>query len=66
MRDSGALATADEVAAYLRTSKQQLATWRYKGSGPRFCKVGRRVMYRWTHVDDWLNANTKTRTDDVA
>lgn len=64
--DAERLATPSEVAQYLRTSEQCLATMRYRGSGPRFVKLGRRVMYRWVDVQAWLDANTKTRTDDVA
>ncbi|MCK8671022.1 helix-turn-helix domain-containing protein [Rhodococcus sp. HM1] len=60
------LATGDEVAEYLRTSRQQMATWRYRGTGPKYVKVGRRPLYRWSDVEAWLDANTKTRTDDAA
>lgn len=58
------LATADEVAAYLRTTKAHLAQDRYRGVGPKFVKHGRRVLYRWTDVHAYVAANTLQRTDD--
>ncbi|MYR07459.1 DNA-binding protein [Gordonia sp. SID5947] len=60
------LATAEEVAEYLRTSKAQLAQDRYRGIGPKFVKHGRRVLYRWTDVYAWTEANTMQRTDERA
>jgi hypothetical protein len=58
-------ATAKEVAAYLHTSEAGLAQLRYRGIGPKFIKVGpRKVIYRWSDVRDYLDANTCQRTDD--
>ncbi|UTT48842.1 helix-turn-helix transcriptional regulator [Rhodococcus gordoniae] len=58
------LATADEVAAYLRTTKAKLANDRYRGIGPKFVKHGRRVLYRWSDVYAWTEQNLMQRTDD--
>jgi hypothetical protein len=58
------LATPEEVAAFLRTTKAKLANDRYRGVGPRFVKHGRRVLYRWAAVQEWADANTLQRTDD--
>ena len=49
---------------YLRTTTAALAQDRYKGTGPRFIKRGRRVLYRWSDILDWLDRNTIQRTDD--
>lgn len=58
-------ATAKEVAAYLHTTEAGLAQLRYRGTGPQFCKVGpRKVIYRWSDVHAYLDANTCQRTDD--
>lgn len=58
-------ATAKEVAAYLHTSEAGLAQMRYRGIGPKFVKVGpRKVIYRWSDVQAYLDENTCTRTDD--
>jgi len=59
-----ALATAEEVAAYLRTTKTKLANDRYRGIGPKFVKHGRRVLYRWEDVYAWTEANLVQRTDE--
>jgi hypothetical protein len=57
-------ATAEEVAPVLDTSVAGMAQMRYRGNGPRFIKRGRRVLYRWSDVRAYLEANTVTRTDD--
>jgi hypothetical protein len=53
-----------EVAPILGTSEAGLAQMRYRGTGPKFCKVGRKVVYRWSDVRAYLEANTLQRTDD--
>lgn len=58
-------ATSKEVAEYLHTTEMGMAQLRYKGTGPKFCKVGpRKVIYRWSDVQAYLDANTMQRTDD--
>lgn len=57
-------ASSKEVAAYLHTSESGLAQLRYKGQGPKFCRIGpRKVIYRWSDVRAYLDANTCQRTD---
>jgi Helix-turn-helix domain len=58
------LGTPGQVAEYLRSSVNTLAQLRYMGRGPKFIKVGRKVLYRWSDVADWLDRNTMQRTDD--
>ncbi len=59
-------ATAAQVAAVLDTTEAGLAQMRYRGTGPRFVKRGpRRVLYRWSDVRSYLDANTCQRTDDL-
>lgn len=62
--DMSNLGTPTEVAEYLHTSVAQLARLRYSGKGPKFVKMGRRVLYRWSDVAQWLERNTMPRTDD--
>jgi len=58
-------ALPEEVAAALGTSVAGLAQMRFRGNGPKFIKVGgRRVLYRWSDVRDYLDANTLQRTGD--
>lgn len=44
MAERRPLATPGEVAAYRRTSEAALAQERYRGTGPRFKKLGKRVF----------------------
>ncbi|MEE2058262.1 helix-turn-helix domain-containing protein [Rhodococcus artemisiae] len=59
-----ALATPEEAAEYLRSTAVKLANDRYRGIGPKFVKHGRRVLYRWSDLEDYVNSNVMTRTDD--
>ncbi|KZF01031.1 hypothetical protein A2J03_10740 [Rhodococcus sp. EPR-157] len=58
------LATPEEAAAFLRSTEKQLAQKRYLGTGPRFVKNGRFVLYRWADLHAYVEANTFQRTDD--
>ncbi len=58
------IAGTNEVAAVLHTTLQGLAQMRYRGTGPKFIKVNRKVLYRWSDVNAYLDANTVQRTDD--
>lgn len=52
------------IADLLGTTPQNLAQMRYRGTGPRFIKLGvRSVRYRWSDVEAWLEANTLTQSD---
>lgn len=53
--------TADE----LHTTEGALAQMRYRGTGPRFIKVGARVLYRRSDIRAFLDANTVQRTGDA-
>jgi hypothetical protein len=57
-------APPSQVAPVLDTTEAGLAQMRYRGTGPRFVKVGRKVVYRWSDVRAYLDANTLQRTDD--
>ncbi|MHA7287123.1 helix-turn-helix transcriptional regulator [Arthrobacter sp. MDT3-44] len=53
----------DELARFLGTSTANLAQHRYRGTGPRFVKMGgRAVRYRKSDVTQWLDANTHNQT----
>lgn len=43
-----------EAAAILRVRPQTLSVWRVEKRGPRFLKVGRRVLYRRNDLCAWL------------
>lgn len=62
-------AKPSEVAEALGTSEQGLAQMRYRGTGPKYVKVGEglrgRVIYRWSDVKDWLDSRVHGRTSEV-
>jgi hypothetical protein len=58
------LGTPADVAKYLHTTVESLAQKRYLGTGPKFIKAGHKVLYRWSDVLEWLDQNTRQRTDD--
>lgn len=58
-------ALPSQVAPVLGTTEAGLAQMRYRGTGPKFIRVGgRKVLYRWSDVRAYLDANTLQRTDD--
>lgn len=50
--------TEDELCARLGVKKSTLATWRCKGTGPAYLKIGR-IAYRLTDVEEWENLRRK-------
>jgi predicted DNA-binding transcriptional regulator AlpA len=56
------LMDSEQLAPVLGTTPGQLAQWRFRGDGPPFIKLGRSVRYRWSDVEAWLDANTRTQT----
>lgn len=58
------LLTPTELAQYLGVSVGALAQLRYTGRGPAFTKAGRQVRYRMADVQAYLDANTRTITEN--
>lgn len=48
------LGTPEQVAEKLGVTEKTLNYWRYKGTGPRYLRVGKHVRYRWRDVEEWL------------
>lgn len=47
----------DDAAKYLGVSVQTLRWWRYRRSGPTFCRIGaRRVAYRRADLDAFVQS----------
>jgi hypothetical protein len=44
-----------ELSGLLGVDSRTVSTWRTKGVGPAFIKVGNRVMYREADVTRWLD-----------
>lgn len=58
MQAQAQLATPAEVAELMHTTVEKLAQDRYLHRGIPYVKHGRRVLYRWTDVTNYLEANT--------
>lgn len=56
--------TNDEAADYLRLSPRTLEKQRVFGSGPKFRKFGRRVMYAVADLDAWAAERSFDSTSD--
>lgn len=52
-KNSNGLDTA-KAARYLGVSESLLRKFRQNGGGPRYCKVGTKVVYRIRDLDDYL------------
>lgn len=37
--------------------RAKLAQWRHKGIGPAYYRLGRKIVYRGTDLNDWAEAN---------
>ena len=51
-------ALPSQVAEVLITTPAGLAEMRYRRKGPKYIKRGSRVLYRWSDVREYLDANT--------
>lgn len=50
----GELLTTEEFADLIRTPESTVRYWRHVGTGPRGVRIGRRVLYRRTDIDEWI------------
>ncbi len=53
-----------EAAEYCGSSASTFEKLRLKGGGPRFVKLGRRVVYDPADLDEWLASRRRTSTSD--
>jgi len=54
--------TNDEAAGFLKLSPRTLEKLRVLGTGPRFCKFGRRVVYDVADLIRWASERVCERT----
>lgn len=52
----------EKLAVTLGVSSGTLSNWRVKGGGPKFTKLGGRVVYSLEEVEKWLKKNTRRKT----
>jgi predicted DNA-binding transcriptional regulator AlpA len=60
------LLTQSETAELLRLSERTLERWRVVGSGPVFCKLGKRVLYRQADLDEWIASHLCASTSSAS
>ena len=49
-----ALITKAELAERIRIPEATLSFWRHKGKGPKGVRIGSRVLYRQSDVEQWI------------
>ena len=54
-----------QAAAYIPSTKSTLEKMRVFGGGPKFVKIGKRVLYDTRDIDDWLEAQKRISTADT-
>ena len=55
-----------EAAMALRLSERTLERLRLRGDGPRYCKIGRRVVYPQAELDSWVLTRLVASTSEQA
>ena len=58
------LLTTPDAALRVGLSHRTLERYRVTGEGPRFLKLGRRVLYRPANLDEWLDSRVRRSTSD--
>ena len=56
---------ARDAARWVGLAESTLAKLRLNGNGPKYCKLGRRVVYRTPDLDEWLQSRTVRDTSDA-
>ena len=59
-----ALLTPEEAAHVLTSKARTLERWRSTGTGPRYIKVGRRVAYRLSDLEVWIEQQARQHTSE--
>ena len=55
-RQEMGLLSESELAAIIQVKPHTLAVWRVRKRGPAFVRLGKRVFYRRTDVENWIAA----------
>jgi hypothetical protein len=53
-----------EVAKQLKISPKTLEAMRQTGNGPKYCKIGRRVLYRYADIMEFIGKNLFNSTSE--
>lgn len=61
--DEDTLIRRADLSLYIPVASQTLARWAVEGEGPRFLKIGKRlVAYRTGDIRDWLQGQARNNT----
>lgn len=60
------LLNAKHTARHLCITEGTLAKWRLSGAGPRFIRIGRRIAYDASDLNEWLDARRVANTSQEA
>jgi predicted DNA-binding transcriptional regulator AlpA len=60
------LMTMAEVEAEFGFNVSTQRYWRYKGTGPRSFRAGRRVLYEVAEINRWINEQAARQTGGAA
>ena len=55
----------EEAAEFLRVKPTTLEQWRWNGKGPRYCKLGRSVIYRRADLEAFMDGRAYTSTTEA-
>lgn len=58
--------TSKEAAERLRLHPNTLSNWRVKGEGPRFIKLGRKVLYPINEIEAYERRSLRANTAQTA
>ena len=62
-QDDDVLIRRADMPLYIPIASQTLARWAVEGEGPRFTKIGKRlVAYRSGDIRDWLRGQARDNT----
>ena len=59
------LLSTPEAARFLRVSTKFLTNRRWAGGGPRFIRLGRKVVYDETDLNAWVDAGRRDSTSQT-
>lgn len=48
------LVPKEDILDYIGMSERAFYNARHRGDGPPAYRIGRRLMFRWSEVEDWL------------
>lgn len=60
------LRTTQEAAQRIRSVPATMERWRSQGTGPRFVKIGGKVFYRDSDLDEWVESRVRWNTAQEA